>query len=87
MYRLLWDGTKWTPDTANDWGAGKVLRFTDGTGDPDAEGVTLVGRRSRQRRLCVDRAQQRGQRRSRPAVLRFDVSQPGTTLIARRTGT
>ena len=24
MYRLLWDGTKWTPDTANGWGAGQA---------------------------------------------------------------
>ena len=82
MYRLLWDGTKWTPDTANGWGAGKILRYTDGTGDPDAEGVTLIGDDpangvyvSTERNNAVSGV-------SRPAVLRFDVSQPGTTLVA-----
>ena len=43
LYRLVYDGTKWTPDTANGWSAGKQLRYADGAGAPDAEGVTLAG--------------------------------------------
>ena len=27
LFRLLWDGTNWKPDTANGWGAGKELRY------------------------------------------------------------
>ncbi|TAJ17161.1 MAG: lamin tail domain-containing protein, partial [Dehalococcoidia bacterium] len=42
LYRLVWDGTNWVPDTANNWGAGKVLHYPNGTGDPDAEGVTFT---------------------------------------------
>ena len=43
LFRLLYDGTKWTPDTANGWSHGKQLRYPNGTGAPDAEGVTLAG--------------------------------------------
>ena len=43
LFRLLYDGTKWTPDTANGWTDGKQLFYTNGAGVPDAEGVTLAG--------------------------------------------
>jgi hypothetical protein len=43
LYRLEWDGTKWTPATTDGWNAGKALHYPDGTGDPDSEGVTLTG--------------------------------------------
>jgi hypothetical protein len=26
VFRLIWDGTIWTPDSTNDWGTGKALR-------------------------------------------------------------
>src|SRR5687768_2741958 len=42
LFRLTYDGTKWTPDPANGWSAGKRLRYPTGTGNPDAEGVTLA---------------------------------------------
>ena len=42
LFRLVWNGTIWTPDATNGWGAGKFLRYPDGTGDPDAEGVTFA---------------------------------------------
>jgi len=40
LYRLLWDGTVWTPDTSDTWTAGKSIVYTDGMGSPDSEGVT-----------------------------------------------
>jgi hypothetical protein len=40
IYRLLWNGTAWKSDTANGWGAGKALRYPDGTGNPDSESLT-----------------------------------------------
>jgi hypothetical protein len=44
LHRLVPDGTGgWAPDAANGWATGKGLRFADGTGDVDAEGVTLAG--------------------------------------------
>ena len=82
LFRLVYDGTKWKPDTANGWSAGKRLFYPDGTGAPDAEGV--VARRRRP---------ERGLRRNGAAtttaptsadqrVLRYDVSSAGATLNA-----
>ena len=33
LFRLLWNGSTWTPDTAGGWGAGKTLHYPSGTGD------------------------------------------------------
>ncbi len=62
LYRLIHDGTKWTPDTANGWATGKQLLFPNGAGVPDAEGVTLAGGDA-ERDLRLRRAQ----RQRRPA--------------------
>jgi hypothetical protein len=43
LFRLVWTGTLWARDPQNDWGQGKLLRYPDGTGDVDAEGVARVG--------------------------------------------
>ena len=78
------NGTKWTPDTADGWSAGKALRYPDGTGDPDAEGVTFVGSRSGGRRLRLHRAQQQREQRRQPperAALR-PASAAATSLTA-----
>ena len=40
LYRLLWNGTLWSPDTSNKWTSGHTLTFPSGSGSPDAEGVT-----------------------------------------------
>jgi hypothetical protein len=82
LYRLVYDGTKWTPDTANGWSAGKPLRYPDGTGDPDAEGVTLVGGDPANGIFVATERNNSANSVSRPAVLRFDVSSPATTLTA-----
>jgi Lamin Tail Domain len=41
LHRLAFNGTTWSPVAADGWAAGKLLRYPDGTGDVDAEGVTL----------------------------------------------
>jgi hypothetical protein len=43
LFRLLGPDNIWTSDQANGWGAGKLLRYPNGSGDVDAEGVTVVG--------------------------------------------
>ncbi|MFF1879792.1 lamin tail domain-containing protein [Leifsonia sp. NPDC058230] len=78
LFRLVWNGTIWTPDTANGWAAGKALHYPDGTGDPDSEGVTVTGG-------AVYVSTERNNSDSgvsRPEVLRFDPSQSGTSLNA-----
>lgn len=82
LFRLLYDGTIWAPDTANGWANGKVLRYPDGTGDPDAEGVTLVGGDPANGVYVSTERNNSNNSISRPAVLRFDVSGTATSLNA-----
>jgi len=42
LYRVVADGAQWRADTANGWSEGRPLRFTNGSGSPDAEGVALT---------------------------------------------
>ncbi|MEA2346576.1 MAG: hypothetical protein QOG62_363 [Thermoleophilaceae bacterium] len=79
LFRLVWDGTKWTPDTANGWAAGKTLRFPPGTGAPDAEGVTLAGGDANAVYVASERD---GGGASKPEVLRYDVSGAAASLDA-----
>jgi hypothetical protein len=83
LFRLIYDGSKWTPDTANGWGAGKQLVYPNGGGVPDAEGVTLAGGDATGVYVSVERNDSGAESNiSRPGVLRFDVTAPGATLIA-----
>lgn len=85
LYRLIFDGTKWTPDTANGWGAGKTLVYPDGSGVPDAEGVTLAGGDANGVYVSVERNDDGPHSNtSRPAILRYDTSSAGATLVATR---
>jgi hypothetical protein len=85
LYRLIFDGTKWTPDTANGWGAGKQLLYPGGAGVPDAEGVTLAGGDANGIYVSVERNDDGpNSNTSRPAILRYDVSSAGATLTATR---
>ena len=83
LYRLVWDGTKWVPDPANGWGAGKTLVFPAGGGIPDAEGVTVAAGDANGVYVSIERDDSVGGT-SRPGVLRYDVTAAGTTLTATR---
>lgn len=79
LHRLVWDGAQWVRDTTNNWGAGKGLRYPDGTTKPDSEGVTITDAGSAG---GVFVSSESGGGVSRPGVLRYDVSGAGTTLTA-----
>jgi Lamin Tail Domain/Esterase-like activity of phytase len=82
LYRLLYDGAKWAPDTANGWAGGKDLVYPNGTGAPDAEGVTLASD-ANAIYVSVERNDSGPAGDiSRPAILRYDVSAPGAVLTA-----
>lgn len=81
LYRLIFSGSIWTPDPSNDWGAGKALRYTDGTGDPDAEGVTISSGGSGTGIYVSTERNNSNSGVSRPAILRFDPSQAGASLL------
>ena len=82
LFRLVWNGTIWTPDTANDWGAGKTLRYPGGTGSPDAEGVTFAGAGSSGGIYVATERDNNANGVSRNSILRFDPAAAGTTLTA-----
>lgn len=82
LFRLVQQGGQWVPDTANGWGAGKALRYPAGTGDPDAEGVTLVDGSSAGGVYVSTERDNAVSTVSRPEVLRFDVTGTGTVLAA-----
>ena len=83
LFRLTHDGTKWTPDTANGWNAGKTLVFPNGGGVPDAEGVTLAGGDANSIYVSIERNDSGAAANvSRPAVLRYDLTAAGNTLAA-----
>jgi hypothetical protein len=78
LYRLTFDGTTWTHSAG--WNDGKPLRYAGGTGNPDAEGVTLAGDPN-----AVYVATERDGDNSTdsfPLVLRYDVSGAGSPLTA-----
>ncbi len=81
LYRLVFNGTIWTPDTNNGWGSGKTIFFPNGTGGPDSEGVTFAGTSSAGIYVSIER-DNNNNGVSRNSILRFDPSTPGTTLNA-----
>ena len=88
LYRLVHDGTKWTPDTANGWAAGKTLVFPNGGGVPDAEGVTLAGGDANGIYVSIERNDSGPAADiSRPAVLRYDITPRVARWSRPRSGT
>ncbi|MDH6179865.1 hypothetical protein M2152_000047 [Microbacteriaceae bacterium SG_E_30_P1] len=81
LFKLQWNGTAWVP-AASDWAAGKALRYPDGTGQPDAEGVGFAAAGSVDGIYVATERNGAASGVSRPSVLRFDVSDPGSTLTA-----
>jgi hypothetical protein len=82
LFRLTFNGTIWTPDTANSWSSGKALRYPDGTGDPDAEGVTFAGTGSAGGLYVSTERNNSANSVSRNSILRFDPSAAGASLTA-----
>lgn len=82
LFRLLWNGSRWVPDQAEGWARGKALKYPDGTGDPDTEGVSLVdGDPANGVYVSTERNNEDGGV-SRPGVLRLDVSGTTSTISA-----
>ncbi|MBB4635224.1 lamin tail domain-containing protein [Longimicrobium terrae] len=82
LYRMVASGGNWIPDPADGWGSGKALRYPDGLGNPDAEGVTFAGGGSAGGIYVATERNNDASTISRNVVLRFDPAQAGTTLRA-----
>jgi hypothetical protein len=83
LFRLIWDGTIWTPDPASNWSAGKLLRYPGDVGSPDSEGATFTTDSFAGMYVATER-DNNVSGTSRNSILRFDPSAPGTTLVATR---
>ncbi|MFN0074674.1 MAG: choice-of-anchor D domain-containing protein [Chloroflexota bacterium] len=83
LHRLIWDAAnnRWTPDPAG-WAAGKSLRYTDGSIDPDAEGVTMTDAGAAGGIYVSTERNNANNTVSRPTILRYDVSGSGSALAA-----
>jgi hypothetical protein len=79
LYRLTNVNGTWTPRASRLWSNGKALRYPDGTGDVDAEGVVARGSAiyvSAERNNSVSNV-------SRLSILRYNVAvENGATLLA-----
>ncbi len=82
LFRLVFNGTNWVPDPTNNWSAGKALRYTDGTGEPDAEGVAFAGPSSAGGIFISAERNNSANSVSRNSVLRYSPSGAGTSLTA-----
>ncbi|WP_328992388.1 hypothetical protein OG394_39050 [Kribbella sp. NBC_01245] len=76
LYRLTPNGSTWRPDSSNGWSRGKTLRYGDGTGEPDAEGVVVTPDG------MFVATERDGGGDSKPAILRYDVTSSATSLNA-----
>jgi hypothetical protein len=83
LFRLIQSGGIWTPDPTNDWSIGKALRYVDGTGNPDSEGVTFAEEGTPFAYVATERNND-ASTVSRPSVLRVDVTAAGAALVALR---
>ena len=80
LYRLVQQGALWLPVAGNGWASGKRLRYADGNGEPDAEGVTTAESPDVVYVASEDVADGGGNRLS---VLRYDLT--GTTATSNAT--
>lgn len=81
LYKLVNSGGTWQPDTG-DWTDGKVLRYPNGTGEPDSEGVTLVDGDPANGIFVATERDNTNNGVSRPSILSFSPNDAGTTLTA-----
>lgn len=82
VFRLIWDGAVWAPDAQNDWETGKLVRYPDGTGEPDSEGLTVVGSGTSAFLYLATERNNQESNVSRNSILRFDAGAAGNTLVA-----
>jgi len=81
LFRLMFDGTHWVSDIENDWSNGKALRYPNGAGNPDTEGVTKTAWDSPFIYTSTERNND-ASTISRLGILRFDTSAAGAELTA-----
>ncbi|MGB7932375.1 MAG: hypothetical protein WCH04_09140 [Gammaproteobacteria bacterium] len=80
LYKLVWNGSIYVMSATGDWCDGKTLRYPNGTGKPDAEGVTMAEPSSSAIYVSTERDDDGGSNRF--SVLRYDTNAEGDKLNA-----
>ena len=81
LFRLVFDGTIWTPFSMDGWQNGKALHFVDGMGNPDSEAVSKAEWDSPAIYVATERNNDVSGT-SRLSILRYDGDAAGTSLTA-----
>lgn len=81
LHRLTWDGTSFVRVTTDAWVTGKSLRYPDGTGDPDSEGMTLTDGSKPEVYVVAERDNGR-KTVPRQSILRFELTGTKGVFIA-----
>jgi hypothetical protein len=81
LFRLLWNGSTWAPDSGGAWGTGKLLHYSNGAGAPDSEGVSKAEWIDSAIYVATER-DNNDNGVSRLSLLRFDTNASGAELSA-----
>lgn len=82
LFRLVFDGGLWTPETSGNWILGKALAYPDGGGNPDAEGVAVADGGATGGLYVSTERDNAASAVSRNSILRVDVTGTSTALVA-----
>ena len=82
LFRMIKTNGLWKPDVANGWTLGKAIKYLDGTGNPDTEGVTFAAGGSAGGMYVATERNNDASTVSRSVVIRVDPTQAGPTLTA-----
>jgi hypothetical protein len=73
LYRLYWDGSAFAPVASDGWVTGKSLRYPNGKGSPDGEGLTRTDFSSAEMYVVAERDND-DKDDPRQSILRYDLS-------------
>ncbi|MEA5554777.1 hypothetical protein VB713_28030 [Anabaena cylindrica UHCC 0172] len=79
LFKMVPSGSNFVKDTTNGWSSGKTLRYPNGSGAPDAEGITKGELTSTTIYVATERD---GSGNSKLSVLEYETSGSATTLNA-----
>ncbi len=82
LFRMVRTGGVWKPDVSNGWAQGKSIKYTDGTGNPDSEGVTFAAGGSAGGMYIATERNNDASTVSRSVIVRVNPTVAGTSFTA-----
>jgi hypothetical protein len=81
IHRLVWNGSAFAPVTSDGWTTGKSLRYPNGKGSPDSEGMTRTDGASTEIYVVAERDNDANDV-ARQSILRYDITGSKGILVA-----